>query len=113
MSRIVWGSLHDTVLLPVLQEYQTFAEQHPGVLESVGVSQDNALTKARLLALLSLASRSHELSYAHIRVRAAPLAHPCMHYISPTLACMPPCGCAASSQGPCNPTLTGQAECAV
>ena len=64
------------MLLRVLQEYQTFAEQHPAVLESVGVSQESALTKARLLALLSLASRSHELSYAHIRVRAG---RPCMH----------------------------------
>ena len=56
----------------LVQEFQAFAEQHPKVLESVGVSQESALTKARLLALLSLASRSHELSYAHIRVRAAP-----------------------------------------
>ena len=54
-----------------LQEFQTFVEEHPKVLEVVGVSQESALTKARLLALLSLASRSHELSYASIRVRTA------------------------------------------
>ena len=49
------------------QEYEAFARQHGEVLASVGIAPEAALAKARMLALLSLASRSNELSYAAIK----------------------------------------------
>lgn len=58
----------DLVLMLCVQDFQAFARQHPEVLQATGVSAEDALAKARILALLSMAARSNTLSFASIRV---------------------------------------------
>ncbi len=50
------------------QEYAAFAKEHGEVLSGIGITPEAALAKARILALLSLASRANELSFGAIKV---------------------------------------------
>jgi hypothetical protein len=51
-----------------LQEYDSFVKKHPEVLDSIKVPAEDIRTKARVLALLSLASEHNELSFTSIKV---------------------------------------------
>jgi translation initiation factor 3 subunit M len=70
------GQLH--ALLAVflgggVPEFQAFAAAHPGAVEAAGLTQEAALEKMRLLALVGLACDSRELTFAQV---AASLALP-------------------------------------
>jgi hypothetical protein len=50
------------------QDFETFNKQHGGTLDGLGLTYDAVFAKARILALLSLASQSNELTFAAIKV---------------------------------------------
>ena len=52
----------------LLQEYDAFVKRHPEVLETTKVPAEDTRAKARVLALLSLASQHNELGFAAIKV---------------------------------------------
>lgn len=62
-----------------MQEIDEFLEQHPQVLNTVKVPQEDIRAKARILVLLSIASRENELSFAAIKVRTQ-LYEVCRHH---------------------------------
>lgn len=51
-----------------LQEYDSFVKKHPEVLDSIKVPAEDIRAKARVLALLSLASQHNELSFTAVKV---------------------------------------------
>ena len=70
------ASLLNAGLLP--QEYDAFVKRHPEVLESTKVPAEDTRAKARVLALLSLASQHNELGFAAIKVSQWKACfHPC------------------------------------
>ncbi len=54
---------------PLVQEFDGFLEKHPEVLDTVKVPLEDIRAKARILVLLSIASKENELSFAAIKVR--------------------------------------------
>lgn len=52
-----------------VQDFQAFAEENPGVFEAAGTSQEEALTKMRLMALLGLGAHPHPVPLADVQVR--------------------------------------------
>ena len=54
--------------LIALQEYDSFVKKHPEVLDSIKVPAEDMRTKARVLALLSLASQHNDLSFTAVKV---------------------------------------------
>ena len=64
-----------------LQELDNFIDKHPEVLESTKVPAEDIRAKARILALLSLASQHNELSFAAIKVRSSPCTSAVAHVI--------------------------------
>lgn len=51
------------------QDFRQFAAAQPGVFEALGVPQEAALAKMRLLALMGLAHGAAEVSFERIQVR--------------------------------------------
>mmetsp|Transcript_708 Transcript_708/g.2091 ORF Transcript_708/g.2091 Transcript_708/m.2091 type:complete len:416 (-) Transcript_708:200-1447(-) len=50
-----------------VQDFQAFAEENPGVFEAAGTSQEEALTKMRLMALLGLGAHPHPVPLADVQ----------------------------------------------
>ena len=73
-SSLAPGSKFKGELWPVaeeliaLQEYDSFVKKHPEVLDRIKVPAEDIRTKARVLALLSLASQHNDLSFTAVKV---------------------------------------------
>ena len=61
----LWPVAEDLI---ALQEYDSFVKKHPEVLDRIKVPAEDIRTKARVLALLSLASQHNDLSFTAVKV---------------------------------------------
>ena len=69
-TALFWITWCEHVLTASVQEFDAFIEKHPEVLDTVKVPLEDIRAKARILVLLSIASRENELSFAAIKVRS-------------------------------------------
>lgn len=51
-----------------MQTFKSFAHSNKGVFETVGLSQDDVLTKMRLMALLGLGAKASTVSFQDVQV---------------------------------------------